>query len=60
MTTKINIRDNKELMRFETGEGDDTAYLEYRFYKHINIAFDAHSCSRALKWQRHCLGAGWI
>jgi predicted GNAT family acetyltransferase len=35
---KINIRDNKELMRFETGEGDNTAYLEYRFYKRINIA----------------------
>ena len=38
MSTKINIRDNKELMRFETGEGDDTAYLEYRFYKGINVA----------------------
>ncbi len=25
-------------MRFETGEGDNTAYLEYRFYKRINIA----------------------
>ena len=25
-------------MRFETGEGDDIAYLEYRFYKNINIA----------------------
>jgi predicted GNAT family acetyltransferase len=38
MGAKINIRDNKELMRFETGEGDNTAYLEYRFYKRINIA----------------------
>lgn len=35
MGAKINIRDNKELMRFETGEGDNTAYLEYRFYKRI-------------------------
>ena len=25
-------------MRFETGEGDKTAFLEYRFYKGINIA----------------------
>ncbi|MEP7144034.1 MAG: hypothetical protein ABI707_14225 [Ferruginibacter sp.] len=38
MDTKINIRDDKELMGFETGQGDEHTYLEYRFYKGINIA----------------------
>lgn len=33
MSQETIIRDNKKLMRFETVDDGDTAYLEYRFYK---------------------------
>jgi len=33
MKSNVNIRNNEKLMRFETGEGDEIAFLEYRFYK---------------------------
>ena len=33
MKTGINIRNNEQQMRFEMQEGDDIAFLEYRFYK---------------------------
>ena len=37
MKTGINIRNNEQQMRFEVQQGEDIAFLEYRFYKK-NIA----------------------
>ena len=33
MQTEYKIINNEKLMHFEIHEGDDIAYLEYRFYK---------------------------
>ena len=33
MAAGYNIDNNEKLMHFEIHEGDDIAYLEYRFYK---------------------------
>ena len=38
MPAEYNIVNNEKLMHFEIHEGDDIAYLEYRFYKK-DIAF---------------------
>jgi len=33
MKSGIHITNNEALMRFEAGEGENIAFLEYRFYK---------------------------
>jgi len=38
MAAEQKIINNKKLMQFEIHEGDDVAFLEYRFYKN-DIAF---------------------
>ena len=38
MSYTYNVTNNEKLMHFEVHEGNETAYLEYRFYKN-NIAF---------------------
>jgi uncharacterized protein len=43
MGEKLTIRNNEDLMRFETGEGDNTAYLEYLFRNNNEIVL-LHTC----------------
>lgn len=43
MGEKLTIRNNEDLMRFETGEGDNTAYLEYLFRNDVEIVL-LHTC----------------
>lgn len=38
MQKEYNITNNEKAMHFEIYEGDDTAFMEYRFYKN-DIAF---------------------